>query len=698
MEGPLDTGTRENLVRSHSASKSLIYVINDLLDLTRTEAGGRGLIQEEEFDLRTAITDSVSMFRADAKRKGLDFEIIEYPGLPIRVKGDPKRLGKAVANVTANAVKYTERGGVKIEIWATPIGTEAFDETSGDGVKRAEVEIAVQDTGCGMSSEQVDTLFKELEQTEDDRDLERAVDDDSATTPPPETIKLDTISHNSGQKMLGLGLAVVARVVRVLNGQLKVNSAHSAGSRFTISVPLTVCDPPTPIPPKHNISKRPQSREVLGGGLPFLYPGRILRGRASTGNLSLPTTGVGRKRADSMDSNDSTIDRLLTEFTERAPPDPTSPHQPPPFGGGGVLATSPGSGSLATGVIGGGYIIPSISPDGSPGPGGGYISPPTHGVGKQQVVVGYEGPIGWPGMKDPKTGVTRSPPLTRPPVAKRQSRGVTKTYTPAYEKRSYFGEAVVVGRNQAAAMGGEARTPGAAMTMGRGGVRSDESRPGQTHVTPQLRKVLEAQQRSGFQPPLSLGGGAGGKMGVAERRAAAAAAAAAKEGGMSGGLEISLPSPTVEKSIPTPSAAAASAIATPTAPAPSSGGPAPISPQLPPGLSPLNEMPITPPVTISTPPATQTAQMRVLVAEDDPINSKIIKKRLEKMGYYVRCEVNGLLALEAWKNANAAPKSTAAASSTSEERWDAVLMDMQVCLNSLIVIVTALWEEGKAAG
>ena len=80
LEGALDQETRDNLSKSHSASKSLIYVINDLLDLTNTEEG-QALIKDEVFDLLATIREATDSFKGDAKRKGLAYEIVEHPGV-----------------------------------------------------------------------------------------------------------------------------------------------------------------------------------------------------------------------------------------------------------------------------------------------------------------------------------------------------------------------------------------------------------------------------------------------------------------------------------------------------------------------------------------------------------------------------------------------------------------------------------------
>ena len=113
LEGSLDQETRDNLSKSHSASKSLIYVINDLLDLTKTEEG-QELIKDEIFDLPLTIREATDPFAGDAKRKGIEYEIIEHPGLPQFVHGDQRRVRQAISNITANAVRNTSAGFVRI--------------------------------------------------------------------------------------------------------------------------------------------------------------------------------------------------------------------------------------------------------------------------------------------------------------------------------------------------------------------------------------------------------------------------------------------------------------------------------------------------------------------------------------------------------------------------------------------------------
>ena len=221
LEGTLDQETRDNLAKSHSASKSLIYVINDLLDLTKTEEGGE-LIKDEIFDLRSTLTEATDMFNGDARRKGIEYEVSYILGPPHAVIGDQRRVRQAISNITANAIQNTAKGSVKVEMYLA----------SREG-SRCEIEVCVTDTGAGMSSKKLDQLFRELEQVQSEElATADAVLPDTKALPGPK----------GDDRTLGLGLAVVARIVRNMNGQLRLKSEEGKGSRFVVQFPFDLPD------------------------------------------------------------------------------------------------------------------------------------------------------------------------------------------------------------------------------------------------------------------------------------------------------------------------------------------------------------------------------------------------------------------------------------------------------------------------
>ncbi|OQN98410.1 hypothetical protein B0A48_15679 [Cryoendolithus antarcticus] len=217
LEGSLDQETRDNLAKSHSASKSLIYVINDLLDLTKTEEGGE-LTKDEVFELKDVFKEATDMFSGDARRKGVKYEVIEHPGVPPQVVGDSRRIRQAISNITANAIQNTSEGGVKVEMYLA-----SRSETTAD------VEISVSDTGSGITAKKLDALFRELEQVQSEGEDLMGLDMNQ---------KAITDEKIAEGQILGLGLAVVARIVRNMNGQLRLKSEDGKGSRFVIQFPL----------------------------------------------------------------------------------------------------------------------------------------------------------------------------------------------------------------------------------------------------------------------------------------------------------------------------------------------------------------------------------------------------------------------------------------------------------------------------
>lgn len=225
LEGSLDQETRDNLAKSHSASKSLIYVINDLLDLTKTEEGGE-LVKDDVFDLSATLHEATDMFNGDAKRKGITYDVSEKPGVPSHVIGDQRRVRQAISNVTANAIQNTSQGGVTVEMYLA--------SRSGD---RADVEISISDTGVGMGSKKLDALFRELEQVSIAKDTADPLDEPGLTAK-----ALSDPAKKDDGKTLGLGLAVVARIVRNMNGQLRLKSEEGKGSRFIIQFPFDLPD------------------------------------------------------------------------------------------------------------------------------------------------------------------------------------------------------------------------------------------------------------------------------------------------------------------------------------------------------------------------------------------------------------------------------------------------------------------------
>ncbi|EGO23709.1 Fph type histidine kinase [Serpula lacrymans var. lacrymans S7.9] len=206
LNGPLDLETRDNLSRSHAASKNLLFTINDLLDLTRLESGHETSFNEP-FNLQAAIEEATRIYSHEAARRNIDFKL-EAEGGPKQVVGDAKKIKTVVANLTANALKYTSEGSITVHY-------HLYNKHEGlQGAAQKGVEIVVADTGCGIANEKLESIFREFEQVESSE------------------------PRIPGTPGVGLGLAVVARIVEQLGGQLRVDSKVDIGSRFSFLIPL----------------------------------------------------------------------------------------------------------------------------------------------------------------------------------------------------------------------------------------------------------------------------------------------------------------------------------------------------------------------------------------------------------------------------------------------------------------------------
>jgi signal transduction histidine kinase len=151
----LDENTKQNLSSAQSSSKSLLYVIDDLLNLTGSQGDSMPEFFEA-FDLKTMIHDTIEPLRHFAERKNLQLELVEHPGVHRHVRAEMHPVQRALSNLITNAIVHTDVGKVTVE-WS------CFN-TDGSEVTR----LSIADTGRGMTEEELDKLFQDLEQIADD--------------------------------------------------------------------------------------------------------------------------------------------------------------------------------------------------------------------------------------------------------------------------------------------------------------------------------------------------------------------------------------------------------------------------------------------------------------------------------------------------------------------------------------------------
>jgi signal transduction histidine kinase len=188
----LSDGTRARVERIHIAAQHLLYLIDQLLAFARLDAG-REELHFTETDVSDVIADAAAVMEPLASERGLRLTV-ETPPAPVLARTDPDKLRQVVLNLIGNAVKYTERGEVRVRAMAAEDGAQ----------------IEVRDTGVGIAAEHLEDIFKPFWQVDPSR------------------------SRSGGT---GLGLSVVKRLVDVLGGAVKVESVVGAGSVFVVTLP-----------------------------------------------------------------------------------------------------------------------------------------------------------------------------------------------------------------------------------------------------------------------------------------------------------------------------------------------------------------------------------------------------------------------------------------------------------------------------
>jgi len=185
-----------------SASEVLLYLINDILDFSKIEAGKLGM-ERIDFNIRTVIKDAVSIILPKASEKNLDIYTVIHDSVPEAVVGDPSRLRQILSNLMSNAVKFTEQGQVSLTV-------ECIKEEE----DLATIQFDVKDTGIGISKESMGNLFQSFNQA------------DASTT------------RKYGGT--GLGLAISKELIKMMDGNIRVESTEGEGSVFSFYICMKI--------------------------------------------------------------------------------------------------------------------------------------------------------------------------------------------------------------------------------------------------------------------------------------------------------------------------------------------------------------------------------------------------------------------------------------------------------------------------
>ncbi|HXG48204.1 MAG TPA: MASE1 domain-containing protein [Methylomirabilota bacterium] len=211
-ETPLDEQQRQFTETIRHSAEALLTLLNDILDLSKIEAG-KLVVENIPYDLKRLVEEVASLLRSRAEEKGLELRLNLAPDLPHRLIGDPGRLRQVLLNLAGNAVKFTERGHVTIEVRGQ--GQEARSTVAPIPVPDpSHLLVQITDTGIGIPKDKQGMLFNRFTQA------------DGSTT------------RKFGGT--GLGLAICKRLVELMGGEIGLESEPGRGSTFWFTLPLQV--------------------------------------------------------------------------------------------------------------------------------------------------------------------------------------------------------------------------------------------------------------------------------------------------------------------------------------------------------------------------------------------------------------------------------------------------------------------------
>ncbi|AMV71417.1 ATP-binding protein [Desulfuromonas carbonis] len=219
LQGDLSVLQRQQAAAVMHSSEVLLDLINDILDLSKIEAG-KMTLGCGPFILRQLIAEACDLFLVQVERKGLTLQYAVADDIPALLEGDAKKIRQILLNLISNSVKFTELGGITISV--------RRDDASG----RPEMLcFAVSDTGIGIPPEYHRSIFESFSQVDDSR------------------------SRSFGGT--GLGLAIVRQLVELMKGEIGVESSPGGGTTFWFRIPLVV-----PLPSHQALAAMPAEPEI----------------------------------------------------------------------------------------------------------------------------------------------------------------------------------------------------------------------------------------------------------------------------------------------------------------------------------------------------------------------------------------------------------------------------------------------------
>ena len=205
MSEDLQADHRDNLTTAKNCADTLLRLINDILDISKLEAGKYNL-REENFDVKAAIEETIAAQVPIAQGKGLSLDCSFGSDIPKMVRGDGQRIQQVLNCLLSNAIKFTSEGGVRVKV-------ACID----DVLDKIKLRIAVADSGIGISDADRSKLFIRFSQVD----------------------ASDTRKYGGS----GLGLVITKQIVELMGGNITVQSKEGLGSTFIVEVPLKIIKP-----------------------------------------------------------------------------------------------------------------------------------------------------------------------------------------------------------------------------------------------------------------------------------------------------------------------------------------------------------------------------------------------------------------------------------------------------------------------
>jgi signal transduction histidine kinase/CheY-like chemotaxis protein len=204
LDTPLNDEQRGYAEIVRESGEKLLTIINDILDISKLEAG-KVELEDIAFDLVDTVEGVVSLLAPNAHEKGIEVGVFVAPELRKMFRGDANRLRQILLNLVGNGIKFTEKGGVTIEV-------------SAEGLSEGHVRFAVKDSGIGMPESVRVGLFQKFTQAD------------------------SSVTRRYGGT--GLGLAISKELIALMGGEIEVVSRQSEGSTFSFEIPLEVSTAP----------------------------------------------------------------------------------------------------------------------------------------------------------------------------------------------------------------------------------------------------------------------------------------------------------------------------------------------------------------------------------------------------------------------------------------------------------------------